>query len=402
MHAQHDTQPRPLRAGAGGGFPAPAGHPGGFRRAVPFDGWGPLWTGLARMGGVLPAPGGSHADPWSLLRRGEHPSGRGRADGRLVRADRGARGDGTPRFDAAIPPGGYGWWYVDAISEDGQHGLTIIAFLGSVFSPYYKASGRGDPLNHAALNVALYGPRARWAMTERGGEAVVQERDTLAIGPSSVHWTGEALEIAIEERDKRLGIPWQRPVRGVIRVIPEALNPVGFALDPGAKHHWHCLAPRARIEVEMHEPSLSWTGRAYLDSNFGSESLEDGFDVWHWSRAHLKEGAVVSYEGKRSDGSRFASAIRFDAYGLPQQAELPLAAPLPNTAWQMERRTRADRGHASVIKTWEDSPFYARSTLGARIYGEQVVAVQESLNLKRFASPVVQFMLPYRMPRIGA
>ena len=75
---------------------------------------------------------------------------------------------------------------------------------------------------------------------------------------------------------------------------------------------------------------------------------------------------------------------------------------MPNTAWQMERRTRADRGHASVIKTWEDSPFYARSTLGARIYGEQVVAVQESLNLKRFASPVVQFMLPYRMPRVGA
>ena len=239
-------------------------------------------------------------------------------------------------------------------------------------------------------------------MTERGGEAVVQERDTPAIGPSSVHWTGEVLEIAIEERDKRLGIPWQRPVRGVIRVIPEALNPVGFALDPGAKHHWHCLAPRARIEVEMHEPALSWTGRAYLDSNFGSESLEDGFDVWHWSRAHLKKGAVVSYEGQRGDGSRFASAIRFDAYGLPQQAELPLAAPLPNTAWQMERRTRADRGHASVIKTWEDSPFYARSTLGARIYGEQVVAVQESLNLKRFASPVVQFMLPYRMPRVGA
>ena len=149
------------------------------------------------------------------------------------------------------------------------------------------------------------------------------KRDTLAIGPSSVHWTGEVLEIAIEERDKRLGIPWQRPVRGVIRVIPEALNPVGFALDPGAKHHWHCLAPRARIEVEMHEPALSWTGRAYLDSNFGSESLEDGFDVWHWSRAHLKKGAVVSYEGQRGDGSRFASAIRFEDPRLPMMMAAP-------------------------------------------------------------------------------
>jgi carotenoid 1,2-hydratase len=28
-----------------------------------------------------------------------------------------------------------------------------------------------------------------------------------------------------------------------------------------------------------------------------------------------------------------------------------------------------------------------------------VVAVQESLDMQRFASPLVQFMLPYRMPR---
>ena len=32
------------------------------------------------------------------------------------------------------------------MSDDGQHGLTIIAFLGSVFSPYYAWSGRGDPI----------------------------------------------------------------------------------------------------------------------------------------------------------------------------------------------------------------------------------------------------------------
>ncbi len=238
-------------------------------------------------------------------------------------------------------------------------------------------------------------------MTERPRGSVVQERDALAIGPSSVRWTGEALEIRIEERDKRVGIPWRRRVRGTVRVYPEALNPVGYALDPTARHIWHCLAPRARIEVEMDKPALRWSGRAYLDSNRGTESLEEGFDVWHWSRAHLNDGALVCYEGKRSDGSRFASAIRFDRHGLPQRSELPLAAPLPNTLWQMERRTRADRGHASVIRTWEDAPFYARSTLASRVYGEQVVAVQESLDMRRFTSPVVQFMLPYRMPRTG-
>ena len=95
----------------------------------------------------------------------------------------------------------------------------------------------------------------------------------------------------------------------------------------------------------------------------------------------------------------FASALRFGADGAPEHAELPPAAPLSNTLWQMERRTRADLGLAHVVKTWEDAPFYARSTAASRLYGERVTVVQESLDLDRFASPIVQFMLPYRMPR---
>ena len=71
-----------------------------------------------------------------------------------------------------MTPGGYGWWYVDGVSDDGAHGITIIAFVGSVFSPYYKwARGRRqppDPAHHCALNVALYGRGGkRWAMTWR-------------------------------------------------------------------------------------------------------------------------------------------------------------------------------------------------------------------------------------------
>ncbi len=236
-------------------------------------------------------------------------------------------------------------------------------------------------------------------MTERSSTAVRRSRDTLQIGPSTVRWTGDHLEIDIVERDKRLGIPWRRQVRGTVRLYPETLNDTAFALDPDSRHLWHCIAPRARVEVEMHSPALRWSGEAYLDSNFGSESLEEGFRVWHWSRAHLGREAVVCYEGVRRDGSGFASALRFDATGRPQDVELPLVAPLPNTLWQMTRKTRADRGHASVLKTWEDAPFYARSALASRLYGHNVVAVQESLDLDRFASPAVQFMLPYRMPR---
>jgi carotenoid 1,2-hydratase len=327
------------------------------------------------------------------------PSGSWGAHGSLVRAAGRAGNREGPRFDEDIPPGGYSWWYVDAISDDGQHGLTIIAFLGSVFSPYYKKSGRGDPLDHCSLNVALYGPQARWAMTERRRDKVSRDASSLTIGPSNVRWEGGALTIDIVEGDTRLFVPWQRPVRGTVKVYPEMLNRTAFALDPAENHIWHCLAPCARIEVEMTSPGISWSGKAYLDHNRGAEPLEAGFNTWHWSRAHLKEGALVCYEGERGDGSLFASALRFDAKGVPEPVDLPPIAGLPDSKWGIARRTRSDIGVAEVRRTWEDTPFYARSELASRFLGEEVVAVQESLDMRRFSSRLVQFMLPYRMPR---
>ena len=48
-------------------------------------------------------------------------------------------------FDTPVAPGGYAWWYIDALSDDGRCGLTIIAFIGSVFSPYYALARRRAP-----------------------------------------------------------------------------------------------------------------------------------------------------------------------------------------------------------------------------------------------------------------
>ncbi len=80
-----------------------------------------------------------------------------------------------PRFDLAVAPGGYAWWYLDAASDDGRFGLTLIAFVGSVFSPFYadaRRRGRAEAIDHCAINVALYGDVRRWAMTERDRGAV--------------------------------------------------------------------------------------------------------------------------------------------------------------------------------------------------------------------------------------
>ena len=81
------------------------------------------------------------------------------------------------------------------LSDDGRAGLTIIAFIGSVFSPYYafaRRRGAADPEQFCALNVALYGPGGRWAMTERSKRHVTRQPDRFAVGPSALTGTARA------------------------------------------------------------------------------------------------------------------------------------------------------------------------------------------------------------------
>jgi carotenoid 1,2-hydratase len=349
------------------------------------------------MDGVVSAAGIGDENSGPLSGGRLDASGRGRADGGAVGAPGRAAPRLGPRFDAPVPPGGYLWWYLDGISGDGRHAITLIAFVGSVFSPYYAWSGRGDPLNHCAVNVALYGkPGARWAMTERGRRAVVRSERRLQIGPSSLQWQGGTLKIDVDE----IGAPIPKRIRGTIRVTPSAFIERSFTLDAAGNHIWQPIAPMARIEVALDHPDLNWSGSAYLDSNFGAEPLETEFKNWTWSRAHLKDDAVVLYDAARRDGTQASLALRFGPDGGVTPEEPPPLAALAPTGWRIARETRADIGQpVRVEKTLEDTPFYARTLLETQLYGERAQAFHESLSLDRVASPIVRAMLPFRMPR---
>ena len=75
----------------------------------------------------------------------------------------------------------------------------------------------------------------------------------------------------------------------------------------------------------------------------------------------------------------------------------PMVA-LKRTGWRIGRSVRSEDA-AGVVKTLEDAPFYARSVISAKLLGEPVTLMHESLSLDRFSMPVVQAMLPFRMPR---
>lgn len=296
------------------------------------------------------------------------------------------------------------------MSEDKEHAITVIALLGSVFSPYYAAArdrGSADPLEHCAMNVALYGPRPRpraqgdrWALTERGSRSVARGARDLAIGPSSMEWDGTELRIAFDETTA----PIPTRLRGRVRVRPSELSGEVFALDAAGRHAWSPIAPVATAEVDLESPSLRFRGAAYVDTNAGDEPLERAFSSWTWSRSSRPGETAVTYDVRRADGSGALIAKVFGAGGEARDLGGLREMPLGRTRWGMHRSIQADASTSpsrspKILRTLEDTPFYARSLASASFSGQPSTVVHEALSLDRFKQGWVQFLLPFRMRR---
>ena len=307
-----------------------------------------------------------------------------------------------PDFAASLAPNGYAWWYLDALSDCGRYGLTVIAMLGCVFSPWYaraRRHGPVDPLQHSALNVVLYrGQGRRWAMTERDATAVTRHEHQLSIGPSRVTWDGETLQIDVNEKTS----PWPQTLRGQIRVTPTVRHATAYPLDAAARHLWWPIAPLARVSVAFDAPNLNWQGSAYLDANQGLAPLETDFESWNWSRSHGTTRTRVLYDTISAAGNDNRSwSLEFDADGSVRTRSSPSLRPMARTAWGIDRHTPCDLGmEPAVIETLESAPFYARSIIETTLDGQRLEAFHESVSLRRFEKRWVQTLLPVRLPRV--
>jgi carotenoid 1,2-hydratase len=287
------------------------------------------------------------------------------------------------------------------VADDERRAISLIALVGSVFSPFYaaaraRAGGRADPLDHCSMNVALYGPsRSSWSPTERGRAAITRREDHLAIGPSSIRWQGGALVV---EFDEITAVSGER-VAGRVRLFPGDAPGAPVALDAAGRHAWWPIAPVARAEVDLSRPSQRWSGAAYFDANGGHEPLEAAFTGWSWSRVGTGASTRVTYDVERRDGSRLVLVKAFD-----HERSVDMTASgrvdLGRTAWLLRRGAPAcEGGPTELVRTLEDTPFYARSLVRSTIAGRRAIGTHEALSLDRFRSRVVQFMLPYRMRR---
>lgn len=233
-------------------------------------------------------------------------------------------------------------------------------------------------------------------MTERGKDAVRRKSNRFDIGPSSLTWDGNTLTVRIDE----LTTPLRQRVRGVVTLHPPRMENRVMTLDAAGLHRWSPIAPCARIEVALETPALHWSGSAYCDTNEGDAPLEADFRGWTWCRAQTGTGTSVIYDVVAHDGGRRTLALHYTAGGAPRDFDPPSEQILPRTRWGIARAVRGDPAVAArVVSTLQDTPFYARSLVATHLLGVPVTAMHESLNLERFRRPLVQAMLPFRMPR---
>jgi carotenoid 1,2-hydratase len=247
-----------------------------------------------------------------------------------------------------------------------------------------------------AINVALYGRTRRWAMTERGRSTLTRDADSFSVGPSVLTWQGDTLVIDIDE----VTVPLPSRLKGQIRFTPDVAQQQAFALDSTSRHHWWPYAPFGRISARFDRPGLSWQGHGYGDSNTGSAALEADFSSWTWSRASLPTGAAMLYEPQERVGGGKLIALTVAADGSLGSFEPPPQLSLKKGIWGVSRQTRSqDPAATRLIHAMEDAPFYTRSAIQTKLCGHVCPAVHESLDLDRFANPLVRLMLPFKMPR---
>ncbi len=281
-------------------------------------------------------------------------------------------------------------------------GITVIGFVGSVFSPYYFSAKNSipntDPMEHCAFNVAIYGTGKRiWAFTEYTSKHVSRNPNELVLGNNIINADkdGEIL-INVDEKSPIIG----SKIKGTVRLSFSRLNTEKFCLDRNENHTWHPIAPRGEVVIDFPSLSVNFKGSGYHDMNYGNSPLEKDFVNWDWSRHTVKDKTIIFYDGVRTAQDNFSIAVGFDDKGKIEPIKpLPEIKKLPNTClWRCPRSVRSDDEPRSIM-TLENSPFYSRSLVRTKLLGSVAHGIHESLRLDIFKKNVVQHMLPFKLRR---
>jgi carotenoid 1,2-hydratase len=333
---------------------------------------------------------------------------------------------------AAVAPGGYAWWYFDAVSDDGRYACACIFLVGSVFSPDYAArirrGERARAEEHLGVNLAVY-ERDRpclWVMSEHGEGALG------GVGGGGLRIAGNGIErssdgkltIAIDDETAPFLVALAgrgRRVAGTIELEPlgPSLPPVpllpgGGASDgsggEGERHVWHVVAPRARFRLRLERPRLAFEGIGYHDINAGNARLERAFASWSWARCHDRNRTVIGYAVRARGGATggFIAEASDRAVGCREAGLSDGAARRAGWGLSIPSQFTLTAGDGARLvctptRIWDVAPFYARYAAtfdeGRDGVGGAIDGMGEHLDLGRFDRRGIQFLLRFKTRR---
>jgi carotenoid 1,2-hydratase len=309
--------------------------------------------------------------------------------------------------------GAYQWWYFDALSDDGRFGMVAIYFVGGVFSPLYAdrlAAGiPAAPADHPMINLALYdrAKQVAWVFSELPREALTIHDPLLdvQIGGSRLTRTERGYELVVDDLD----VPRGRRLEAKIRFEPQepGLLPPGGRLSHARPHWWGSPAPHCRVTLDCPSLGLKWSGHGYHDVNAGAEPLHVGFREWGWGRARVGAETRIYYDAREADGVRVRHVLTGRDGRLEHRELPPTAADARRwTPWLLRLPSEPEAGELAgerlrirPVTRWESSPFYERWVASFAAGQAQALGICEHVDLGRFASPFVRFMLRYRIYR---
>lgn len=291
-------------------------------------------------------------------------------------------------------PGGFAWWYVDALDERGD-GAVLIWSWGLPFLPGYLSgarSGAGDPARaRPSFNVALYegGKPAFYILqTYHPDDVETDGQGSFRFGATRItRPTPGRVDLAID-----LPVPRSRSrLQGALSVSgsPARLGD-GLAPSPRPHHRWTPVFGPSRLSGQLTcgDRVFDIDAPAYHDRNEGDRRFDDlGIDHWIWGRLISDERTRIWYICYAKTGPATAWGVELARDGtlrLFDELEPRLIEPRRGAfgmrTWrQVQLIDRHGRPFvtAQTRNRVDDGFFYARTVVEAEAEGHRGLGIAE-------------------------
>ena len=279
-------------------------------------------------------------------------------------------------------PGGYEWWYFDAVSMDGRYSFVVIFYEGNPFSPSYidAQQGRSEtepiPENFPAVSISIYedGQPIYYSFTEYNAERCTFEdtRPFVQVGQHSMEARSSGEDL-VYELQLNESLPSGDKLKATLRFSSDRAN---LQFDrPGEKdggHQWNLVQPRSEVKGQIHievpkdDKVISFEGSGYHDHNTGHEPMRDEFSDWYWGRFHFSTATLVYYVMNRKETQQHCAwlidsknniAERFDTIDLSDTGRSLFGLSMAHKIHIQSEHTEIQIQQSNLL---DNGPFYRR------------------------------------------